>query len=621
MKIFKAELHKIFIKENLLMVTIIAIILELSLVFISYQNSAVVLDKTELITYNSYTQQLKGSLDKAEDEWFISKRDKVNTALHQINNLVGKLEQGDPTTKNPEKLYDELMEEAAEYNVFQELQKQYLYVKEDTENRWFLNNYNTNLLFVSDSMNYITIILITLSVIYGFSIEKHSKVLSHIIVSKSCKKTIRVKIFITLAYGIGLILISLILKYSVFILNYGMFDLNSPIQSLTYFSTSQYHINIAELILCDFIFKSLGTVLISMVMISLVLYNVEASMMALLLISGLLIPEVLFVNESYKYLFLPLGLLKSIGFFKGNESFIMVNDFGENVIVDRFISIPLPILMAILAISASIIFILLVKSLARYENKLLKNIHIKNVNILLMILLAVPAFTACSGQGESVKIYSPNIYNNNYSVENKKQEYVLENNEIHIVTKETGDKTKLITDVFYDLQYQPLIYSLFLDENNLYYLSKLNTGQYRVVEVSLKDYKQKQIYLRSLNYEYKYLNSILAQFTDFSIYNNFFVDDDYVYFISDSGIDAIRKNTNEVKTIISDNLLKQIVFYRGSVFYINKKYCLVKYSLEGSKVSIISEKVLNFSISEDFEHIVYHTIFNGGNKYKFISKI
>ena len=123
-----------------------------------------------------------------------------------------------------------------------------------------------------------------------------------------------------------------------------------------------------------------------------------------------------------------------------------------------------------------------------------------------------------------------------------------------------------------------------------------------VQEVNLKDFSERTVLKLRMN-EKNLLEAVSwTRSTDWSYYLSFlgfFLDEDYVYFISSGDISRVSYFTEKRVVLIEAPQLSSVAYDGQNIYYLNERFRLVKFCLAEQERQVMSDKIMRqFTLSE-----------------------
>ncbi len=329
MKILICELYKALVKQKAIFFILIFALIKLVFLFSSSGYSVEITEQNKIL-YKEYLMHVNGMLTDDKEDFIESEKLKIDRAASEkdnINNnyINGKISEEDYILK-----IQNIDSSLKKSDAFKILYDQYLFVKQNPTERYFLYINGWNNLLSNENLDIILVILLLIVITPIFTKEYEKDMIPLIITSKKGK--ILVPVSKLIAAGVITVFAALsflILEYLFFKIKYGLPFGSYPIQSIPFFKTSQYDLSLEKAYLLICVIKITGFLVFTCT-ISFVSVALKKTVISLFLcISSVLIPYFIFFNDSAKYeLPLPLGFMIGNGYLRGTN----VKDISKNVI-------------------------------------------------------------------------------------------------------------------------------------------------------------------------------------------------------------------------------------------------------------------------------------------------
>ena len=171
---FYEEFKKILFKQKFLVIIILIICLKLGL---SWYNSdkPVFNDDIKQSKYEWYLEKLDGELTDSKVDFIEKEKAKFDNIQNNLSDLINDLENNKITENDFLSKNESLQKQLTYQDAFNEIYKQYKYVSEDSESRYFLSVNNIYDLVAGENIDYILVFFIIVFCSSIFSYEYYSK--------------------------------------------------------------------------------------------------------------------------------------------------------------------------------------------------------------------------------------------------------------------------------------------------------------------------------------------------------------------------------------------------------------------------------------------------------------
>ncbi|WP_273322294.1 hypothetical protein [Vallitalea guaymasensis] len=476
---------------------------------------------------------------------------------------------------------------------FDEIYNQYIYVRENENNRFFLYTNGWNALLTDDNLDLFLTILILILVTPVFCYEYDNKMDTLVLTSIKGKKNYSVhKIIFVFCIVAFLCITTFILKFIFYNQKYSLLNGNYPLQSLSYFGTGRKSISLIQTFFAISGLKLFGFLFFAILIMFISVIVKKYSLTVFICAAFILIPYFGF-DLGLIYSFpLPLSFMLGVRFFKGYEYQI---DFftQEKVAIFKEIS---NMTLLIFLVSAICLCIIMLKVINKNNKNIWNKIHIKKIKRVTVILISCILILNLSGCSKT-NINESCVFNTNTrrSYESEKYRYYvdesdLENIRLVFEDKATGEKNDLVRNPIKELIKEEMM--IFGKDSFVYYI-KYNidksknphlggvTSKVTVVELDTKTFNEKIIFEKnnffirndsfiglgdSQNKQWQFLKGVSA----------FFLDREYLYFVMSNTVKRVNRKTEKISSIdIPTN--KNIAYDGRFIYYIGDKLILSKY--------------------------------------------
>lgn len=596
MRITLCELKKIMYYQKGLFYIILFFIVSVALLIVNdcAYNNKIEIYKDE---YNYYMDVIKGKMNEKKVKYLENEADKIARANFDLTQLYNQYYSGEVSKMEFEKQENILNDIVENQNGFEEIFKDYLYVSENAENRYFLYSNGWNGLLSNENLEIILFIIILLLVTNVFCYEYKNEM--DVIALTSKKGSISytfIKVLLTLLIVFIICVFSFAIKYFFYEMKYGLPNGNYPIQSIYLFRESTKNITLIKTFLYMHIMKLFGYLFFSVVILFISI-NVKKYLTTVFLSTGLILIPYIGLRELYIYYFQPLGLILGVGYFKGIEYERNVYDDEKTVIFNEFSQ---QSIILIIAISTLVILFMFYILYIKNENKwnlknslIFKRIKKTKVTLFALALIVLSGCKASNFEENNI-IYN---FNERLKYENDKYYIDFKDNESEFVflNKKTNNKEKLIRNpldkyvdyetclfgnedyVYYakrDLEYTPVLKekTLLRGSSSMYNFS--------IIEINTNTFDEKVIFEKNIG---KHRGGILKRddrkWNFLRSIGGFFLDSNNIYIIDSDGVRIINRKTSSTKLIVDIPMNHNIAFNGRYIYYIGDRFILSRYDI------------------------------------------
>ncbi len=501
-------------------------------------------------------------------------------------------------------------------NGFEVIYRQYLYICENPENRYFLQTNGWAGLLGKGTLNFILFPGILLLATPVFCSEYSCQMDALILTSREGRKSALYKLLIITAAVLFLCAGVLLMEYGFYRLKYGLPDGDYPIQSIRYFAESNKSISLFGAYLSIGLLRLFGGVFLA---IFLMFVSVLAKKYALTLLTGaasVILPYIGLSKTGIYRLPLPLPFLLGTDFFAGD---IVSSDAltGNEKIV--FAQVDTITLFTLLSVSVFLCFSAALWILRCNSNRWrIKSGQKKNAAAVLVMLSLIWTVTGCAGYGETKSI----VYNSSADYDCMGYEIIQDAGifDYYLKDTSTGETCPLARSPMFGIfSDDEKIHALYVCPPYLYYTTSVmesyvnRVGNYNsnmtkvsVIELNLDTFEEKTVFeqitnsgrsLLGIDYE----TGDKWKFLDF--HYAFFLNDDSIFFIGNDGITQVNRFTGNI-TKLDIPVNGNISFDGESIFYRNEQGILTRYYVSRGETCTY-ENVIVYDFCMDEQSIYY----------------
>ncbi len=584
-KVLKHEIRKLFIKQYGLIAIAVMVIIQVLVNQHLYQCWDFCNENTKNIFYG-YMEVMGGKLDTRKEQFIFIEQEKILNAQAKLKSLQNSFLSG--RIKNINEYADEfvnLQDDVSKSDAFEQLFSMYNYAMEDTDRRYIISPCKIG--FCRDYPDIVVTVIVVLYSALFFLSEETSQVITLIRACGNSKmyvflsKLISLFIFILSAH-----FLSALCEYFFLISYIGVEEINYPVQSLEYFDGCGYDFSILQVFILVQILKFMGYLFLSGIAILLSVAIKKAVPVVSVPLAVCIIQQFIFTDPSYGY-FLPTGLLRSVGYFRG-DAYKTRHDYSGEVKVKVFSAVPEPVLFIV--ITAAIIFIFAVIKIASAYYKPKKSPTHKG---LLCLLSFIMALAGCSpAESKPSEIYF-NLNDAGVISQNDEYYFYFENSEdrkLTAVNKETFDRFNVLRTPFYE---ETGVASCCLTGDWLYLFRFGSAKSFTIYRVNLNSYDLEPVAEQNTESFYSFLglkfdNNVVIDKTVL----RFFTDTDNLFLITDDNeLYKCGTDLKNAECIISDGIYNNnLVYADNKIYYINNKLELKECSTDGNSIRVLSSK-------------------------------
>lgn len=319
MRIFLTELRKSFIYKRGWVILLFLIVSQIFVYGFGVQNYNF---QVELYRdqYESYLSSFGGKIDEQKEKTLLEEDNRIAAAEEELQSLFQKMYFGEYTPEEYDKDLEKYRNIYQQKAVFQQIQNQYDYARQDVEHRYIIDENGWFTSMQENSLNFFLIFCVILLTVNVFSGEYETQmygIISCTPKGKSYTAGGKLAVCLTSAGVFGIITATICIL-SAFV-KYGLHNGAYPIQSVQYFSACRYDLTIWQGCLLSWLFKIFALCIISMIT-SFCIVTLKRGVYAffislLIVILPYFIFDIRFILKFIPYLGLSFGGL----YFRGTE--------------------------------------------------------------------------------------------------------------------------------------------------------------------------------------------------------------------------------------------------------------------------------------------------------------
>lgn len=575
------ELKKLFIKQYGLLLFVILLIGEILFLNAQYPDN----QPANAVTgqhLNEYMSAFSGKLTSENKEKILAEQETILDAKNAENDIMRKLWYNEYESES-DFLADftpvSIVSERSD--AFDILMSKFNYAVQHPENRYIINHGYIGL--TRDFPDIFITVLVILSASFLFLNEESSNVITIIRISENgMRKTLRSKIASVSILICAAQAISVIAEF-LFILTRGsMNELLFPLQSIEFYRNCPYEISILGAFFAISAIRLLGYFLLAALVVTLSVTLRKPLLTVFIPTAVCILQQFLFSPTTPAY-YLPTGLLRAAGYFRGNSEETLNSGTTIAETVPDFSEIPL--LAFVLIIVIALIFVCFSILIAnRYYGGYKMRKYMKIPTIIMSIIMLF-SLSGCSSDKADKVVY--NAGESMFFAQNDDYYFVSDDSGVTAVSKDTGKSHKLITDAFSissDMDCRVTVCG-----DYLYYHDR-NSLDNSINRISLLDMTSESL-LCSATDKSGFLGISLNSKSDLSekIIDSFFTDSSNLY-VTLGGDGIYRFSGKRFECVIPERLYKgtKFCFDGNRIYYINRRLELKSYDVKSGDTEIIS---------------------------------
>lgn len=587
MSIFSYEWKKIMILQRGLLYMIAALLV--STVWLiatdSPQNSAMEEYRSE---YRWYLETLGGAHTGVKFDWLEQEAQAITEARRTRDRLQESYYNGQITAEQYELQIAEVNAVLAHEHGFETLYQQYLYIYENTSNRYFVETNGWAGLFSTQTLDFPLFLVVSLLATAVFCSEYSCQMDTLLRTSTQSRKSAQCKVIITLCAAFILCAGMSLIRFIFFAVKYGLPHGEYPMQSISRFGDSTKNISLTTAYLIVAVLRCFGTVFLAALLLFISVLVKKYALTVVIGAVSTLIPYIGLSKQIYYRLPLPLPFLLATDFLTGTA---LVKDSltGEPVIIFSELS---QMEVLILLITSAVCCALMVWWVLKQNTNCWQSgkTTVRRCMTAVICLLILISASGCTGQQSEKVVFnsSSQIVSGDYRVafDNQTRTYVLEN-------RENGRLTELaLSPLFGAFSDEEYIKAVYMDSPFIYYLAS-RTEQYvdrvgsynstftqmSVVQLNMDTFEETVIFEKIPNtgrslLGIEYTLGDTWMFLQYS--HGLFLNDNSLFFITNDGITEVSKVTQQTEKLdIPTN--GNIAFDGRTIYFINEDSLLTAY--------------------------------------------
>ena len=593
MSVFSYEWKKLMIFQRGLLY-ILAVLL-VSTVWLAAtdrpQNSAMEEYRKE---YEWYLERLDGACTEEKAAWL----EQQAQAITEARNTRTRLQESYYSNQITEEQYERQLAEAgtvlAHEHGFEAVYQQYLYICENTGNRYFLNTNGWAGLFAAQTLDFPLFLAVLILATTVFCSEYSCQMDALLRTATQSRKSARSKAVMTLCAVFVLCGGLSLIRFVFFGMKYGLPHGEYPIQSIACFGGSTKNISLLAAYLILTVLRCFGSVYLAALLLFLSVLVKKYALTAVIGVASTLIPYIGLPRQICYRLPLPLPFLLATGFLEGTSS---MEDSLTGEAVVTFSERSPQELLALLGLSA-VCCALMVWWVLRQNTNCWQSGRkpVRGCGGAALCLLMLLSLSGCSAAESANGIFnsSSQSVSETYRVifDDQTRTYSLEN-------RATGALTDLaLSPLFGVFSDGKSIQAVYMDAPYIYYMTS-RTEQY-VDRVGSYNSTFTQVSIVQLNTETFEEQVIFEKITDsgrsllgidytvgdtwmFLQYcYGFFLNNDSLFFITNDGITEVSRTIQRTK-VLDIPTRGNIAFDGRTIYFINENSLLTVYDTKTHK--------------------------------------
>lgn len=580
------EINKYFFHYKWLSAIFVFIILKSVISFITPYSGDTTIEQNKT-QYLQYISEFGGMLTPQKEQAILEEFDRINTASSETDTVREQFLNGKINSVEFAEKINKLDEITSREDIFLKIFEQYEYAVQDTDRREIIYTAGWEQLLTNESPDLLLVMLIVLLCSQPFAREYETGMIKILLPSKRgraslCANKLAVGLIAAVICTICFAVIDVVSASTL-----GLYNFLAPLESLPAFFNTPQQINLVSALALIYFIKIFGYAFFSLIVL-IISATIKKTLPAMCVSFGfVLIQYAGFGATDFKYRYaVPYGFMLACGYLNGESN-------SGNV---HFSPVYPEELVGIITVSIIFFVLLVVLVIGSFTGK-----NILNKFTLIIVLSLM--MCGCETRSESIQMFRLNG-----SEWTDSSKYVFSySGSGTIINKSTGESSDFIRNPFYDIKTDsdktPITAPIYAVDDKAYYLYD-NGVSIIIRERNLADMSDRIIY-QSIGDERDYFLGLGHSYADthsYTIYG-FFLNDKFIYFVTDRGITQINRLTSCSAEIIPETRIENVIFDGKDIYYISSDYSLVKYFTDSG----ITEQVLSDKISDCI--IVGNTIY------------
>jgi len=556
--------------------------------------------------YMHYLSQLKGKLTPDKERELEEEAQRMTAAEVSLRQLTDRYYAGKIGEVEYQEAADEL-EHILRYDKGLELiYEQYTYIRENLENRYFLDRNGWDALLSNDRLDILYVLLLMLIITPVFCIEHESRMQPLILTMKrGSRNAAAIKMFLVAIVVAVISLLHSCWMYGFFAWKYGLQDGHFPLQSLSYYATSPKDVALQDAFAWIAAGRLFGSLCFA-VLIMFVSVCVNRYALTLFISSAIiLLPYYGLPMESTKYMIPgPLAFLISTGFFRGNE--YMRDPFSDQLelVFQEVSPSSLAIMFGVtLVLSIGMIAWIMRRNTNNWETGRTGH-RVSGRRILRSLFNLIIASCILSGCTSDASEETRGVFNysSRQSYDNERYHFYIDQSnpeQVQIMYRDrsTGQTHKLIRNPLTALS---RVESVLYGKGDLIYYLKYDldksgvrelVDRFSVIEVDTRTFSENIIYEKKLDTNREAMLGLWEtndqETRAFHTISAFFLDERYLYLISGDEIKQVDLTFDRIETIVRMPVIRSVAFDGRTIYYTNERSEIVAYDTKTRTSAVI----------------------------------
>ena len=553
------------------------------------QNSAMEEYREE---YEWYLERLDGAYTEEKAAWLEQEAQAITKARYARSGSQESYYSGQITAEQYERQTAEVNTVLAHEHGFEAVYQQYLYICENTGNRYFLNTNGWAGLFSAQTLDFPLFLVILILAATVFCSEYSCQMDALLRTAPQSRKSARSKVVMTLCAVFALCGGLALIRFAFFGIKYGLPHGEYPVQSIASFGSSTKNISLLAAYLILTVLRCFGSVYLAALLLFTSVLVKKYALTVVIGVASTLIPYIGLSRQICYRLPMPLPFLLATGFLEGASS---VEDSLTGEPIVTFSERSPQELLALLGLSA-VCCALMVWWVLRQNTNCWQSGRksVRGCGAAALCLLVLLSLSGCSVAESTNEIFNSSSQSATYSVvyDDQTRTYALEN-------RATGALTDLaLSPLFGAFSEGEAVKAVYMEAPYIYYMAS-RTEQY-VDRVGSYNSTATQVSIVQLDTETFEEQVIFEKITDsgrsllgidytvgdtwmFLQYcYGFFLNNDSLFFITNDGITEVSRTIQQTQ-VLDIPTRGNIAFDGRTIYFINENSLLTAYDTKTRK--------------------------------------
>ena len=556
--------------------------------------------------YTYYLEQVAGQYSSEKATYIEKEAQNIAEASKLREELLDRYYDGELTLREFEQRFSELETVLQYQQGFEVLYDQYLYISENTENRFFLPTNGWNGLFEQNVFPFLLFLMILVLIVPVFCSEIGNQMDILICTTKEGKKAVFSQMMLAGSVAVLLCFLDGIIRFVFFDLKYGLPYGDAPLQSLSYFGDYTGKVSLMDGYWNMVLLRCIGGFILAVFILFVSVLVRKYALTLLITASAVLLPYLALTSNQIHHFPHPLAFLMPLDFFKGT---VISRDPMTGEEVTMFQEVSCTELYCMIIVLVCIVIGLLLWIRKRTANQW--NTSRKSSRSLFPCLFLC-AFVL-SGCTSTAEIPAGNTAYNTSAISSVSGYEMLldeQNRPAYLRNLEDESTIMLNRSPFAETVNEGTIQSVFCQDDDVYYL-KTRTESYidrvgfynstvdlvSITKLDTQTLEETVVWEQVISTGRAVLGieyNVPDRWEFLNKYHTFFLNEDSIFFACHTNIRKVDRKTNRV-SIIDIPANHNIAFDGKSIYFLDSFSALIQYDTSSGK-----ETELSGIVAEDF---------------------